>query len=158
SCICALGGSSPIYDASRQDSVRRPEPRRLPRAMTATRRLAAILASDMAGYSRLMGQDEEGTHERLKAHFGQLVEPKIGEHRGRVVKNTGDGYVEGKNLVIETFSAGGHFERLSDVARQAVSGNPGCDRRRREPSGRTEVGDRHHPFRWLHGRPSRHRG
>jgi len=55
------------------------------------RRLAAILALDVAGYSRLMGADEEGTHERLKAHFAQRVHPKIEEHRGRVVKNTGDG-------------------------------------------------------------------
>jgi len=59
--------------------------------MASTRRLAAILAADVAGYSRLMGQDEEGTHERLKAHFGELVDPKIEEHRGRTVKNTGDG-------------------------------------------------------------------
>ena len=59
--------------------------------MASTRRLAAILAADVAGYSRLMGEDEEGTHVRLKAHFGQLVEPKITEHRGRTVKNTGDG-------------------------------------------------------------------
>jgi adenylate cyclase len=59
--------------------------------MASTRRLAAILAADVAGYSRLMGADEEGTHERLKAHLRELVEPKIGEHRGRVVKNTGDG-------------------------------------------------------------------
>src|SRR5215470_17355530 len=55
------------------------------------RRLAGVLAADVAGYSRLMGSDEEGTHARLKAHFGELVEPKIAEHRGRVVKNTGDG-------------------------------------------------------------------
>ena len=59
--------------------------------MTATRRLAAILAADVAGYSRLMGADEEGTHERLKAHFRELIEPQIAEHRGRIVKNTGDG-------------------------------------------------------------------
>src|SRR5215469_5412589 len=59
--------------------------------MTATRRLTAILAADVAGYSRLMGADEEGTHERLKGHLGQLVEPKIKEHKGRTVKNTGDG-------------------------------------------------------------------
>jgi TolB-like protein/class 3 adenylate cyclase len=59
--------------------------------MASTRRLAAILAADVAGYSRLMGEDEEGTHERLQAHFGQLVDPKIEEHRGRIVKNTGDG-------------------------------------------------------------------
>ena len=51
------------------------------------RSLAAILAADVAGYSRLMGVDEEGTHERLKAHFAQLVDPKIREHRGRTVKS-----------------------------------------------------------------------
>src|SRR5690348_17092044 len=55
------------------------------------RRLAAILAADVAGYSRLMGADEEGTHERLKVHLRELVDPKIKEHRGRTVKNTGDG-------------------------------------------------------------------
>src|SRR6202163_4027297 len=59
--------------------------------MPFVRRLSAILAADVAGYSRLMGADEEGTHERLKAHLGQLVYPKIKEHRGRTVKNTGDG-------------------------------------------------------------------
>jgi TolB-like protein/class 3 adenylate cyclase/Tfp pilus assembly protein PilF len=61
--------------------------------MASTRRLAAILAADVAGYSRLMGADEEGTHERLKAHLRELVNPKIAEHRGRVVKNTGDGFL-----------------------------------------------------------------
>jgi adenylate cyclase len=61
--------------------------------MATTRRLAAILAADVAGYSRLMGADEEGTHERLKAHLAELVHPKITEHRGRVVKNTGDGFL-----------------------------------------------------------------
>jgi adenylate cyclase len=50
--------------------------------MSQTRRLAAILAADVAGYSRLMGSDEEGTHKRLKAHISELVEPKIREHRG----------------------------------------------------------------------------
>jgi len=59
--------------------------------MASTRRFAAILAADVAGYSRLMGADEEGTHERLKAHLRKLVYPKIEEHRGRIVKNTGDG-------------------------------------------------------------------
>src|SRR6516162_8531761 len=48
------------------------------RHMPPVRRLAAILASDVAGYSRLMGTDEEGTHERLKAHLRELVDPKIG--------------------------------------------------------------------------------
>ena len=59
--------------------------------MPSVRRLTAILAADVAGYSRLMGVDEEGTHERLKAHLAELVNPKIEEHRGRTVKNTGDG-------------------------------------------------------------------
>jgi adenylate cyclase len=61
--------------------------------MPPVRRLTAILAADVAGYSRLMGVDEEGTHERLQAHLRELVEPKIAEHRGRVVKNTGDGFL-----------------------------------------------------------------
>src|SRR5215469_4965339 len=55
------------------------------------RRLAAILAADVAGYSRLMGADEEGTLDRLKAHRRELVDPKVKEHRGRIVKLTGDG-------------------------------------------------------------------
>ena len=55
------------------------------------RRLTAILAADVAGYSRLMGTDEEGTLARLKAHRRELVDPKIAEHRGRIVKTTGDG-------------------------------------------------------------------
>jgi adenylate cyclase len=59
--------------------------------MPSVRRLTAILAADVAGYSRLMGADEEGTHERLKAHFRELIDPKIAQHRGRTVKNTGDG-------------------------------------------------------------------
>ena len=59
--------------------------------MTQTRRLAAILAADVAGYSRLMGADEEGTLERLKALRRELVDPTVDEHRGRIVKTTGDG-------------------------------------------------------------------
>ncbi len=55
------------------------------------RRLTTILAADVAGYSRLTGLDEEGTHARLQDHLRSLVDPKIAEHRGRVVKNTGDG-------------------------------------------------------------------
>jgi len=59
--------------------------------MPPVRRLTAILAADVAGYSRLMGVDEEGTYERLQTHLRELVNPKIAEHRGRIVKNTGDG-------------------------------------------------------------------
>jgi adenylate cyclase len=61
--------------------------------MASARRLTAILAADVAGYSRLMGADEKGTHERLRAHLRELIEPKIGEHTGRVVTNTGDGFL-----------------------------------------------------------------
>jgi len=57
----------------------------------AERRLSAILAGDVAGYSRLMGADEEGTLARLNAHRREFLEPKVAEHRGRVVKRTGDG-------------------------------------------------------------------
>src|SRR5436189_3390887 len=59
--------------------------------MPATRRLAAILAADIAGYSRLMGADEEGTLARLKALRAELIDPGIAEHNGRIVKTTGDG-------------------------------------------------------------------
>jgi adenylate cyclase len=69
--------------------------------MPPVRRLAAILAADVAGYSRLMGADEEGTHERLKAHLRELIEPKITEHRGRVVKNTGDGFLAEFSSVVD---------------------------------------------------------
>jgi TolB-like protein/class 3 adenylate cyclase len=55
------------------------------------RHLTAILAADVAGYSLLMGADEEGTHRQLKVHRANLIDPKIAEHRGRIVKTTGDG-------------------------------------------------------------------
>src|SRR6516225_10989336 len=60
-------------------------------AARAERRLAAIMAGDIAGYSRLMGIDEEGTLRQLKAHRKELVDPKIAEHHGHIVKTTGDG-------------------------------------------------------------------
>jgi adenylate cyclase len=69
--------------------------------MPPVRRLAAILAADVAGYSRLMGADEEGTHDRLMAHLRELIEPKIAEHRGRVVKNTGDGFLAEFGSVVD---------------------------------------------------------
>src|SRR5215475_154523 len=69
--------------------------------MPSVRRLTAILAADVAGYSRLMGADEEGSHERLQAHFRELVNPKITEHRGRIVKNTGDGFLAEFQSVVD---------------------------------------------------------
>jgi adenylate cyclase len=76
--------------------------------MSQTRRLAAILAADVAGYSRLMGADEEGTHERLKALRRELLDPEIAEHHGRIVKTTGDG------LLVE-------FASVVDAVRCAVA-------------------------------------
>src|SRR5438034_9035623 len=76
--------------------------------VTAIRRLAAILAADVAGYSRLMGADEEGTLERLKALRRELLDPTIAEHRGRIVKTTGDG------LLVE-------FASVVDAVRCAVA-------------------------------------
>ena len=75
--------------------------------MTATRRLSAIMAADVAGYSRLMGVDEEGTLERLKDLRSQLLDPKIAEHHGRIVKTIGDG------LLVE-------FASVVDAVRCAV--------------------------------------
>src|SRR3954471_11076846 len=68
---------------------------------TPTRHLAAILAADVAGYSRLMGIDEEGTLERLKAHRHQLLDAKIQEHHGRIVKTTGDGRGGTMEFIVE---------------------------------------------------------
>jgi class 3 adenylate cyclase/tetratricopeptide (TPR) repeat protein len=65
------------------------------------RRLTAILAADVAGYSRLTGLDEEGTHVQLSEHLCSLVAPKIAEHRGRIVKNTGDGLLAEFGSVVD---------------------------------------------------------
>src|SRR5437764_6184716 len=69
--------------------------------MAATRRLAAILAADVVGYSRLMRADEEGTHERFKIHRSELVFPKVREHHGRIVKYTGDGMLAEFPSIVE---------------------------------------------------------
>jgi adenylate cyclase len=89
--------------------------------MASTRRLAAILAADVAGYSRLMGADEEGTHERLKAHFRELVEPKVEAHHGRTVKNTGDGMLA-------------EFPSVVDAVRCAIEVQSGMAERNTQPS------------------------
>jgi TolB-like protein/class 3 adenylate cyclase len=79
--------------------------------MASTRRLAAILAADVAGYSRLMGADEEGTLERLKAHRRQLIDPKIAEHRGRIVKTTGDGLLVEFPSVVDAVRCAAEVQR-----------------------------------------------
>ena len=76
-----------------------------------TRRLAAILAADVVGYSRLMGADEEGTHERVKAHLREVVDPKIREHHGRVVKTTGDGVLAEFASVVDAVRCAAEIQR-----------------------------------------------
>jgi adenylate cyclase len=78
---------------------------------TATRRLAAILAADVVGYSRLMGADEEGTLNRLKAHRRELVDPKIREHHGRIVKTTGDGMLVEFSSVVDAVRCAVEIQR-----------------------------------------------
>jgi adenylate cyclase len=75
------------------------------------RRLSAILAADVAGYSRLMGVDEEGTHARLKEHRRTLLEPKIGEHRGRIIKTTGDGMLVEFASVVDAVRCAAEIQR-----------------------------------------------
>src|SRR3954451_892815 len=79
--------------------------------MAASRRLAAILAADVAGYSRLMGSDEEGTHKRLTGHRRLLVEPKIQEHHGRIVNRTGDGMLVEFPSVIDAVRCAAQIQR-----------------------------------------------
>jgi len=90
----------------------------------AERRLAAILAADVAGYSRLMGADEEGTLARLKEHRRELTDPQLAEHHGRIVKTTGDG------LLVE-------FASVVDAVRCAVAVQRGmADRNEGVPADR----------------------
>jgi adenylate cyclase len=85
--------------------------------MTQTRRLAAILAADVAGYSRLIGADEEGTLNRLRSIRAELIDPKIAEHRGRIVKTTGDG------LLVEFTSVVDALRCATEVQNGMAEGN-----------------------------------
>ena len=78
------------------------------------RRLAAILAADVAGYSRLMGADEEGTHAALMALRREVSDPKIAQHRGRIVKTTGDGFLAEFASVVDAVRCA--IELLREVA------------------------------------------
>jgi TolB-like protein/class 3 adenylate cyclase len=89
------------------------------------RRLTAILAADVVGYSRLTSMDEEGTHVRLKEHLRVLVDPKISEHRGHVVKNTGDGMLAEFSSVVDAVRC------AIDVQRGMVERNVGIPRDKR---------------------------
>jgi adenylate cyclase len=86
------------------------------------RRLTAILAADVAGYSRLMGAEEEETLARLKAHRRELVDPKIAEHRGRIVKTTGDGLLVEFASVVDAVRCAVEIQR--DMAERNVDVPP----------------------------------
>jgi adenylate cyclase len=86
------------------------------------RKLSAILAADVAGYSRLMGLDEEGTLGRLNAHRREHIDPCIAKHRGRIVKTTGDGFLAEFASVVDAVRCGievqtGMAERNAEVAK-----------------------------------------
>src|ERR1700676_1602540 len=91
------------------------------------RRLTTIFAADVAGYSRLTGMDEEGTHVRLKEHLRVLIDPKVAAHRGHIVKNTGDGFLAEFNSVVDAMRC------AVDVQRAMVERNLGVP-----PSNRVE--------------------
>src|ERR1700741_5075275 len=93
--------------------------------MASTRRLAAILAADVAGCLRLMGADKKGTHERLKAHRRELVDPKISEHSGRIVKTTGDG------MLVEFASVVDAVRCAAEVQQAMIDGEAGMPEDRR---------------------------
>src|SRR5258708_13872751 len=77
------------------------------------RRLSAIMAADVAGYSRLMHNDEEATHAALTALLADAVEPVIAEHGGHIVKNTGDGFLADFPSAVEAVLAAMQFQAPS---------------------------------------------
>ena len=103
--------------------------------MSQTRRLAAILAADVAGYSRLMGSDEEGTLERLTALRREFLDPKIAEHHGRIVKTTGDG------MLVEFSSAVDAMRCALAVQREMAASAAGPPERRIQFRVGINVGD-----------------
>jgi len=91
--------------------------------MSQTRRLAAILAADVAGYSRLIEADEEGTLERLKALRHELLDPKIAEHHGRIVKTTGDGMLVEFASVVDALRCGVAVQQAMPERETSVAGD-----------------------------------
>src|SRR5437660_9866613 len=75
------------------------------------RRLAAVLAADMVGYSRLMEVDETGTLARLKTHRIELIDPAIAKNRGRIIKTTGDGMLVEFHSVVDAVTCAAEVER-----------------------------------------------
>jgi TolB-like protein/class 3 adenylate cyclase len=91
--------------------------------MSQTRRLAAILAADVAGYSRLIGADEEGTLNRLRSIRSDIIDPKIAEHRGRIVKTTGDGFLVEFSSVVDALRCATEWQRGMAERNDAVPGD-----------------------------------
>src|SRR5437764_14886284 len=79
--------------------------------MSATRRLAAILAADIEGYSRLIGSDEEGTLNRLRSIRAKVIDPAVTQHRGRIVKTTGDAYLIEFGSVVDALRCATEWQR-----------------------------------------------
>jgi class 3 adenylate cyclase len=95
------------------------------RPVRVERRLSAILAADVAGYSRLMHNDEEATHAKLTALLTDAVDPAIAEHGGHIVKNTGDGFLAEFPSAVEAVRAAVQFQtgsRNSQSARWKTGG------------------------------------
>jgi len=84
------------------------------------RRLAAIMAADVVGYSRLMGQEEEGTLRRVKALLLEEVRPRVAEHKGRVVKTMGDGFLASFNSVFEAFQCALKLQKATEARNQGI--------------------------------------
>jgi adenylate cyclase len=91
--------------------------------MSQTRRLAAILAADMAGYSRLIGADEEGTLNRLKSIRADVIDPKITENRGRIVKTTGDGLLVEFSSVVDALRCATQWQHGMNEQNAALPGD-----------------------------------
>jgi adenylate cyclase len=93
------------------------------------RRLAAIVAADVAGYSRLIGLEEEATHAKLTALLLEAVYPAIAEHSGRIVKNTGDGFLAEFASVVEALRAAMQFQtRIHELTVNWAEDNRICFR------------------------------
>src|ERR1700731_436751 len=129
-CRCSASGTSTRrarrIGCGRRSRMRERAPRRPFMAeQRIARRLAAILAADVVGYSRMMGADEEGTLTALKTIRRELIEPKIAEHQGRIVKTTGDG------ALVEFASAVDAVRCAIEIQRSAAERNANIPEDRR---------------------------
>src|SRR5262249_14344820 len=98
-----------------------------PSITTVVRWLAAILAADVAGYSRLIGDDEEGTLAALQELRHKLVEPTVAAHRGRIVKTTGDGFLVEFSSVVDAVRCATIVQNeMKNRQRHAAGGAPHC--------------------------------